>query len=220
MNTDAINHDPAITFIQTGHPAAGPAEHGRVAQLRPRQREPEPAGVRGAALAGPGAHGRPAAVLAALGQRLPARRATRASGSAPAATRCSTSTIRRASTTATRRRDARRRRPAEHAEVARRSATRRSRRASPSTRWPIRMQTSVPELIDLSKEPESTSSTCTAPTSRKPGTLRRQLPAGAPAGRARRALRPALSPRLGPARQPAARHPRCSARTSTSRPPR
>ena len=33
-------------------PAAGPAEHGRVAQLRPRQREPEPAGVRRAALAG------------------------------------------------------------------------------------------------------------------------------------------------------------------------
>ena len=24
MNTDAINHDPAITFIQTGIPAAGP----------------------------------------------------------------------------------------------------------------------------------------------------------------------------------------------------
>ena len=53
-------------------PAAGPAEHGRVAQLRPRQREPEPAGVRRAAVAGARAHRRSAAVLAAVGERLPA----------------------------------------------------------------------------------------------------------------------------------------------------
>ena len=35
----------------------------------------------------------------------------------------------------------------------------------------FRMQTRVPELTDLSNEPESTSSSCTAPTSRKPGTF-------------------------------------------------
>ena len=29
MHTDAINHDPAITFMQTGQRAAGAAEHGR-----------------------------------------------------------------------------------------------------------------------------------------------------------------------------------------------
>ena len=39
MHTEAINHDPAITFIQTGSQLAGPAEHGLVAQLRPGQRE-------------------------------------------------------------------------------------------------------------------------------------------------------------------------------------
>ena len=53
-------------------PAAGPAEHGRLAQLRPRHREPEPAVVRGAAVAGAGAHRGSAALLAALGERLPA----------------------------------------------------------------------------------------------------------------------------------------------------
>ena len=29
MHTEAINHDPAITFIQTGSQLAGPAEPGR-----------------------------------------------------------------------------------------------------------------------------------------------------------------------------------------------
>ena len=37
--TEAINHDPADHVHPDRHPAAGPAEHGRVAQLRPRQRE-------------------------------------------------------------------------------------------------------------------------------------------------------------------------------------
>ncbi len=60
--------------------AAGPAEHGRVAQLRPGQREPEPAGVRRAALAGARDQRRPAAVRAAVGQRLPAVERIRACG--------------------------------------------------------------------------------------------------------------------------------------------
>ena len=41
------------------------------------------------------------------------------------------------------------------------------------------------------------------PDARKPGHVRRELPARAAAGRARRAVRPALPPRLGPARQSA-----------------
>ena len=52
--------------------AARTAEHGRVAQLRAGQREPEPAGVRGPAVAGARDQRRSAAVLAAVGQRLPA----------------------------------------------------------------------------------------------------------------------------------------------------
>ncbi len=53
-------------------PAAGPPEHGRVGQLRPRQREQESACVRRDALAGAGAESRPAAVFAPVGQRLSA----------------------------------------------------------------------------------------------------------------------------------------------------
>ena len=49
-----------------------PAEHGRVGALRARQRQRGSAGVRRADHAG---QGRPAALLAAVGQRLPAERA-------------------------------------------------------------------------------------------------------------------------------------------------
>ena len=66
----------------------------------------------------------------------------------------------------------------------------------------FRMQSSVPELTDLSKEPEQTFELY-GPDARKPGTYRGELPSGPPAGRTRRALRPALPSRLGPAQQPA-----------------
>ena len=71
MNTDAINHDPAITFIQTGQPAARPAQHGRVGQLRAGQREPQSARVRRDALAGH-ASTPTSRCSRALGQRLSA----------------------------------------------------------------------------------------------------------------------------------------------------
>ena len=60
-----------------------------------------------------------------------------------------------------------------------------------------RMQTSVPELTDLSKEPASTFELY-GPDSRKPGTYRGELHPGAASGGARRALHPALSHGLGP----------------------
>ena len=66
-----------------------------------------------------------------------------------------------------------------------------------------RMQTSVPELTDLSKEPASTFDMY-GPDARTPGHLRRQLPAGAPPGRARRAFHPALPHGLGSSRGRAA----------------
>ena len=68
----------------------------------------------------------------------------------------------------------------------------------------FRMQTSVPDLLDLSKEPQSTFDLY-GPDARKPGHLRGQLPAGAAPAGARRALRPALPSRLGPAQRSAAR---------------
>ena len=47
VNTEAINHDPAITFLQTGFRTGRPAQHGLLGLLRPGQRERGSAGVRG-----------------------------------------------------------------------------------------------------------------------------------------------------------------------------
>ena len=84
--------------------AAGPAQPGRLAQLRPGERESEPAGVRRADLARQRQQDRSAALLAALGQRLPADASIRACASARATIRCSICRTRPASTAATRRR--------------------------------------------------------------------------------------------------------------------
>ena len=68
----------------------------------------------------------------------------------------------------------------------------------------FRMQTSVPELTDISSEPKSVLDLY-GPDVQTPGQLRPLLPAGPPAGRARRAVRADLPPWLGPARQPGRR---------------
>ena len=65
-----------------------------------------------------------------------------------------------------------------------------------------RMQPSVPELTDLSSEPQ-VDPRPVRPRRAEARQLRRQLPAGPPPGRARRAVHPALSHGLGPARRPA-----------------
>ena len=39
MHTEAINHDPAVTYLQTGHQLAGRPSMGSLAQLRPGKRE-------------------------------------------------------------------------------------------------------------------------------------------------------------------------------------
>ena len=76
-----------------------------------------------------------------------------------------------------------------------------------------RMQTSVPELTDLSKEPARTFELYGGRA--QAGHVRRELPAGPAAGRARRALHPALPPRLGPAQRSAEADPRAVRRTPT-----
>ena len=78
MHTEAINHDPAVTFFQTGSQLAGRPQHRRLARLRPGQREPGPAGVRRDDLAGQRQSERSAALRPAVGQRLPADASTRA----------------------------------------------------------------------------------------------------------------------------------------------
>ena len=68
-----------------------------------------------------------------------------------------------------------------------------------------RMQSSVPELTDISSEPATIHEMYG--TRAGQGVVRQQLPARAPAGRARRAVRAALPPRMGhPRRQRRHRH--------------
>ena len=73
--TEAINHDPAVTFLQTGADRGTP-EHGLVGGLRTGVGEPGPAGVRGDDFAGRGRQ-RTAALRPPCGARAFCRRATR-----------------------------------------------------------------------------------------------------------------------------------------------
>ncbi len=203
MNTDAINHDPAITFIQSGSQQPGRASMGAWGKLWARQRESESARVRCDAVAGAGAQSRSAAVLAAVGQRLPAvepsgRAVPR--GVEPRAVPQQSRRHRRQHAP----RHARRRRQAQSPAL---RPVRRSRDRDPasrSTRWRYRMQTSVPDLLDLSKEPQHIFDLY-GPDCRKPGTYASNCLLARRAARARRAIRAALPSRLGPAQRPAAR---------------
>ena len=62
----------------------------------------------------------------------------------------------------------------------------------------FRMQMSVPELTDISSEPQSVLDMY-GPDVHKPGTYRQELLARPPLSRARRKVRPTLSHGLGPA---------------------
>ena len=133
--TEAINHDPAITFFQTGSQLAGRPQHRRLAQLRPGHDEREPAGLRRAD------HARRQRVDQPLYARLwgngflPSMhqgvqfRAGRRPGALPRQSR-------RASRAAGRPQDARPPAPSCTSCEYETLATRRSRPASPSTRWP------------------------------------------------------------------------------------
>ena len=63
----------------------------------------------------------------------------------------------------------------------------------------FQMQASVPELMDIRGEGAADAGTLRLPAGRR--FVRRQLPARPPAGRARRAVHPALSQRLGPSQR-------------------
>ena len=82
-----------------------------------------------------------------------------------------------------------------------------------------RMQTSVPDLMDLSKEPDAVFEHVRSGVAQARD-LRGELSAGPAPGRARRPLHPALPSRLGPAQRSAARPGACSARAPISRPRR
>ena len=133
MHTEAINHDPAITFIQTGSQIAGrPSMGAWLSYGLGSENDNLPAFV---VLITHG-QGRPAALRAAVGQRLPAVAAPGRAVPQRQATRCCT-----CSNPAGRRRT----RAAARCSTAARAAAacsraerrpRDRRAASPSTRWP------------------------------------------------------------------------------------
>ena len=135
LHTTQFNHAPGQLFMHTGQPGARPAEHGLVADLRPRQREPGPARLRRAALRRQRAGRRQ--VL--LGQRLPADASIRACSSAQGRPGAVLSQSRRASTA---RRGGVARRACSELNQARQptSAIPRSPRASPPYEMAYRMQ--------------------------------------------------------------------------------
>ena len=199
MNTEAINHDPAVTFIQTGFQLAGrPSLGAWLSYGLGSENEDLPAFV--VMISQVAADGQP------LYDRL------WGSGFLPsqyqgvkfrsAATRCCTCRIPKGFTADSRRAVARRARRAEPHDSWRSSAIPEIDTRIAQYEMAFRMQTSVPELTDLSKEPAHTFELYGAGRAQARH-LRRQLPAGAAAGRARRALHPALPSRLGSARQPA-----------------
>ena len=98
MHTEAINHDPAITYIQTGSQQPGRPSLGAWLSYGLGARGRGPAGVRRADLARQRRRRQPGAARSAVGQRLSCRRAIRESSCAAAAIRCCISPIRRAST--------------------------------------------------------------------------------------------------------------------------
>ena len=87
VHTEAINHDPAITFFQTGSQIAGRPSMGAWLSYGLGSLEPEPADLLRPDQQG---QGRPAALLAASGAAASCRRSTRACSSAPGPTRSST----------------------------------------------------------------------------------------------------------------------------------
>ena len=78
-----------------------------------------------------------------------------------------------------------------------------------------RMQTSAPELIDLSGETQETLDALRRRS--RQAELRQQLPARPPAGRARRAVRPALPHQLGQPRRPGREPRKATSKRSAAR---
>ena len=213
MHTEAINHDPAITFFQTGSQIAGRPEHRRLARLRPRQRRTRT--CRPSSCSITQGQGRPAALRAPLGQRLPA---LAASGRAVPRRQGPGALSRAIPPASTREQPPRAARPPRatcNRTPPKRPATPRSTTRIAQYEMAFRMQTSVPERdrpLEASRQPIFE---LYGPDATHARHLRRQLPARPAPRRARRAVHPALPPGLGPARQPAAATSAASARRPT-----
>ena len=215
MHTEAINHEPAITFMQTGNQVTGRPCLGSWVSLRPGHAEPEPADVRRAGRpaeqhrAGAGDLG-PAVAVGLPARRAPGRLVPHGRRPDPVhqqpARRPPRSAARRSTACKAAQRDELPAvgDPETHTRIA-------------QYEMAFRMQTSVPELTDLSKEPENDVQDCTARRREEAGHVRQQLPAGPAAGRARRPLRADLPQQLGHSTATSPAGCPTSAATSTSR---
>ena len=141
MYTEAINHDPAITFFQTGSQLAGRPSHRLLAHLRPRHRERRTC-PRSSCSSPPGRRDQPLYArlwgsgflrLEISGRAVPA--AARP-GALPHQSRRHLP-LRPA-------RDARQARPSSTAISSKRTSIRRSNRASPNTKWPSACRPACP----------------------------------------------------------------------------
>ncbi len=198
-------------------PAVGPSVGRRLGQLRAGHRQRQPA-RRYVVMKSQYPVGRRGRHLGPPGRRASCRLTTRAWSSAPASRRCSMSTTPTAWT-------------ARAAASSSTSSTSMSRQASTRPRatpkccpkiaqyeMAYRMQDSVPEVTDISDEPDYILDMY-GPQVRQPGHLRPQLPADPPPDRARREVRQPDPGRLGPPQ----RHRPCVTRATAGRstsPPR
>ena len=188
MHTEAINHEPAVTFMQTGNQVTGRPCLGAwvsyglgslnhnlptfvVMVAKPTQ-PGTGAGHLGPALA----VGLPA--RRARGRRVPRGRRPGPLHQQPA--RRATPSVRRRRSTALNKLN--------QLNYSHESAIRRRRRASPSTRWPSGCRPACPELTDLSQGSREDARLCTARTSRSPARFANTR-AHWPAGWSRRGVR-------------------------------
>ena len=204
MHTTQFNHAPAQIFMNTGHQVIGRPSMGSWLTLRAGQREQ--ATCRRSSCCSRARTTRTAASRCWGSGFLPTQHQGvefRSSGD-PVLFVSNPDGV----DAAARRRIARRARRSEPAASRPTSAIPRSQTRISAYELAYRMQTSVPELTDISNEPRDDPRAVRHRAGQ--GLVRQQLPAGAAAGRARRALRAALPPRLGHARRVA------SATTSSS----
>ena len=214
MHTEAINHEPAITYMQTGNQITGRPCLGSWAVVWLGLAERQPADVRGAGgqadqhRAGAGHFG-PAVVRAAICRANIAGVSFRSSGDpilyinnpagVPTDVRRQTldglaqlneMTYRRVGD------------PETHARIQQYELA-------------FRMQSSVPELTSMADEPDATYELY-GEEAKKPGTFAHTRAVGPADGRARRAVRADLSSTTGTRTATSPAGCRCSARTSTN----
>ena len=210
MQTEAINHDPAITFVQTGSQLAGrPSMGSWVAYGLGSMNQDLPAFV---VLLSRGRTDQPLYDRLWGSGFLPTRYqgVKLRGGKEPVLYLANPAGCSHADAAA----DARRHRRARRACTTQETGDPEILTRVAQYELAYRMQPSVPELTDLSQR-AAVDPRPVRPRRAQARQLRRQLPAGPPAGRARRAVHPALSHGLGPARRPAQPDPHASATTPT-----